>query len=322
MNSYLQLLKHNLETIMQCPNCGSQELNLILENKKSISCKSCHTTYDVTEDHIPIMFPLVKDETREANIQVYDSISGNYLNKKIKNPPSRLFTAFSKIAEGKELNDKLHLDFGCGPGFILHWLKKYKLKGVGLDVSLENLRNARELTGAFVVCGDASLMPFRDGVFDVVTESAVIHHITNWQKVITESVRIAKPNSAILFDSEPSTRQMALSPIARFVYWLRKPVYKIGSVFSKGKNGIFNQNDDLDDIAEIHNQPGKGLPDSEILSTLEKAGFKANCVHSPNGDFVSKVEKVNLPRFILNVLSFRNPWDPKNGSFSIIAFRN
>lgn len=315
------MLKDNLANTMQCPNCSDRNLNLNVEAEKTINCSGCGVTYTVTDDYIPIMFPLTKDETREANIVVYNSISDSYLNKKLNNPPKRLTTVFKKIANSRNLDNKLHLDFGCGPGFVLHWLKKFNLKGVGLDVSLENLRNARELTGAFVVCADASMMPFRDGTFDVVTESAVVHHITDWKNVIRESVRVSNDKGVVLLDSEPSKRQLALSPVARFVYALRKPAYKLGSLFSKSK-GIFNQNDDLDDIAEIHNQPGKGLPSQEVLDILEKGGFDVNCVFSPNGDFESKVENVKLPRFILNVLSLRNPWDPKNGVFSILAFRD
>jgi len=316
---YRSLLDDNLE-LLRCIECPDGQLSITTAGNE-LQCDACDRAYEVTDDFIPVMLPLDVDPIREANIEIYDSISDEYQKKKVGNPPPRLVAMFGKAADGRALDGQRHLDFGCGPGSIIHWLRDYGLRSIGLDVSLSNLRNTRDLTGAFVVCADATRMPFASNTFGLVTETAVLHHLNEWSRAVAESIRVATPEASIVLDSEPSKQQMAISGLARFVYGLRKPVY--GALSKVWPSiGIHNHHGELDDIAETHNQPGAGIGDADVVAALDDAGFTTECVYSPNANFEASVDKMNAPRFILNVLSFRNPWDPANGTFSIVATRS
>ena len=110
--------------------------------------------------------------------------------------------------------DEMVLDVGCGPGLLLVGAAK-KLttgKAVGVDVwagtvssnsPTTTLRNAK-LEGVEdrieVKDGDVRNLTFKDGNFDVVMASAVLHHIRTVDertKALQEMVRVLKQNGHI-----------------------------------------------------------------------------------------------------------------------------
>lgn len=71
------------------------------------------------------------------------------------------------------------LDVGCGPGFEMADLDRLGLSTVGLDVSLGQLRIARDrLPSTGLARGTALALPFRRGAFDGAWASASLHHLT------------------------------------------------------------------------------------------------------------------------------------------------
>lgn len=217
-----------------------------------LCCSSCGAQFPVSEDGIPVLWTdmikemLLSDVSEEAaikrnefsavysNITNYDRISDDYAAnwRKGGNLAERLMVAARRLMESKpEDNKVLHLDVGCGPGQVIEWLKPLGLTSVGLDVSLNNLRNARKTTGAYVVLGDATTMPFKDRSFTLVTGSAILHHIFDWKTAITESCRVCLPDGGVVYDSEPSVESLALSLVAKAIFEARFPVYKLVSYF-------------------------------------------------------------------------------------------
>ena len=165
-------------------------------------------------------------------------------------------------------------------------------------------------------------MPFAEESIDIVTESSVLHHIVNWKNAITESIRICKKFGGIVIDSEPSRDQLAWSPLAIMVFNARFPIYKALSYFMRDKY-IFRNTDQakLNLMAEIHRQPGTGFPLDEIEALFTKAGFNVDIVLSPTTELDSKGSP-GWKSIVLNVLSVRNPWNPKYGDFTAVASRN
>jgi ubiquinone/menaquinone biosynthesis C-methylase UbiE len=188
-----------------------------------------------------------------------------------------------------------------------------------MDVSLVNLRNARKATGALVLCGDAARMPFQDHVFDLVTEASVLHHILDWQSVVAESCRVCKPDGGVLLDAEPSREMVAFSKLAVFFFNLRFPVYKLLSYIWKDKY-IFRDTEQakLNLLAEIHHQPGTGFPLEVLHRIFENAGFNLYLYHSPGADLDTN-RPPKIKNILLNLLSLRNPWNPKLGSFTALG---
>ena len=59
----------------------------------------------------------------------------------------------------------------------------------------------------------------------------------------------------------------------------------------------------------------------DAKKSLKEAGFSVDIVLSPSTDLTSKASP-NWKSIVLNILSARNPWNPKYGFFIAIASRN
>ncbi|HAY84965.1 MAG TPA: hypothetical protein DCY42_08600 [Chloroflexi bacterium] len=328
--------------LLQCPQCASSPIEMrpaaypgqlpFDSAEQHLACPACTERFPITADQIPVLWSKALKEqflnrpdsnsAIGANIQVYDAISDDYQSYTRRLPENALRIqdgARRILAHTASTAPRYHLDFGCGPGQVLGWLKDEDLVSVGMDVSLVNLRNARQLSGALVVCGDAAQMPFRDQAFDLVTEASVLHHILDWQAVVAESCRVCKPKGGILLDAEPSREMVAFSKLAVWVFDLRFPAYKLLSYIRKDKY-IFRdtQQAKLNLLAEIHHQPGTGFPLDVLRQIFTHAGFNLYLYHSPGAN-LDTIRPPKLKNIILNLLSFRNPWNPQLGSFTALG---
>ena len=328
--------------LLACPDCGGSPLQRVggvypgalpfASAEIHLVCTGCDQNYPVTDDLIPVVwspalrqqFLAAPDATSNlgANLRIYDAISDDYhsYTRQLPENARRIQDGAGRIlAQADGEKPRCHLDFGCGPGQVLGWLEDNELVSVGLDVSLVNLRNARRHAGALVVCGDATKMPFRDAVFDLVTEASVLHHILDWKAAVSEGCRVCKPSGGILLDAEPSKEMVAFSKLAVFVFNLRFPVYKLLSYVRKDKY-IFRdtQQAKLNLLAEIHHQPGTGFPLDELIAIFNQAGFRIKLYFSPGAD-LDTTRPPKMKNVLLNLLSLRNPWNPRYGSFTAIG---
>lgn len=337
-------LEARLLPILRCPACGRDPLALragaapgptprFAVADRHLACDGCGAGYPLTSDLIPVVWsPGLRDwmigqasaasTNVGANVEIYDIISSDYEKYTRQNAEiGRRITAAVRRATSGGARGALHLDFGCGPGHVIDWLRGEGLTSIGLDVSLENLRNVRRATGALVVCGDATAMPFKDGVFGVVTESSALHHIEDWRAAVREACRVAGPRGGVVIDSEPSREHMAWSRLATALFEARFPVYKALSYVLRDKymfRDIEQAKRNLE--AEIHHQPGTGFPVDELEATFAGAGFEVETVRSPTDDLRS-VGRPSWKGIVLQALSLRNPWDPTLGLFTTIARR-
>ena len=332
--------------LLRCAVCASRdrlsvETGLIKADiriqlhDEHLVCSGCRTQYPISADMIPIMwdvdvqrvFSRSHDSDAEslgalgANIAIYDSISDDYIlySRGQAVVRQKMQSAASKAIPAAQGPRGYHLDFGCGPGHVMEWLKDLEFRQIGLDISLNNLRNARRLRGCLVVCGNACNMPFADETMDLVTESSALHHILHWQSAVKEALRICKRPGGVVLDAEPTKAQMALSPLAVRVFNARFRVYQLLSYFMREKY-VFRDvvQARLNVQAEIHHQPGTGFPLPEIELLFEHAGFDVDIVLSPSADAVEQANP-NWKEILLSVLSARNPWNPEYGNFTAIG---
>lgn len=332
--------------LLRCPACHTAPLELtpaaypetlpFRTANLHLTCPGCGDKYPITYDHIPVLWtPALKqqlsgkgDDTSNigANIQVYNAISDDYqaYTRKLPANARRIQDAVGRMLRAQQepiRTPRFHLDFGCGPGNVIGWLKDYDLISVGLDVSFANLRNTRQNTNALVVCGDAANMPFVDGVFDLVTEASVLHHILDWQSVIKESCRVSRKNGGILLDAEPSKEMVAFGKLAVAVFNLRFPIYKLLSYVWKEKY-IFRDTEQakLNLLAEIHHQPGTGFPLTTLEALFDQGGYPLHLYFSPGPDLATTA-RPKLKTIAMNLMSFRNPFNPRYGSFTAVAMQ-
>jgi len=98
----------------------------------------------------------------------------------LSSPDNQEFLKLLKKYVGK---GSLVLEAGCGYGHqCVFFSRYYKANVVGVDIVLEPLKTLRNYLSKdphvhiFVCGGDVTKLPFRDGVFDVVTSFGVVEH--------------------------------------------------------------------------------------------------------------------------------------------------
>lgn len=89
------------------------------------------------------------------------------------------------------------IDVGCGKGYMVEFFTKLGLLAIGLDLSEEMLKEAKE-RGLEVVLGDASYLPFRSSIAHIVTCFEVLEHVMEPQKVLSEIHRILKDGGVLI----------------------------------------------------------------------------------------------------------------------------
>jgi len=340
-----------LLSILGCPRCkhdGQLETSegpvrrdiAIAQHTRHLLCPRCEARYPVTDDFIPLMWDAEVEQAYQgqasasalaANIAVYDEISDDYqactrksaaIGARIGNAVRRALDRWPETrasANAVASRRLYHLDFGCGPGHVLGWLKDFGFIQVGLDVSLRNLRNARRHTGALVVCGSAANLPFRSHSVNVVTESGVLHHVEDWEAALREAARVCRTPGGIVLDSEPSSDLMAWSRLAAGVFNSRFVPYKMLSYVRRDKYMFRNlAQAKLNTQAEIHHRPGAGFRVDRLKSYLEECGLAVDVIPSPTPELESK-GKPDWKYILLGLLSARNPWNPKYGTFMAIG---
>jgi SAM-dependent methyltransferase len=92
------------------------------------------------------------------------------------------------------------LDVGAGSGVAALLALKSAGPGsfaVGLDLSVEMLRRARQNGLPDLVCGLAPGLPFRARTFDALLACFVLSHIPSWQEALADMVRVLRPGGRL-----------------------------------------------------------------------------------------------------------------------------
>jgi ubiquinone/menaquinone biosynthesis C-methylase UbiE len=109
-----------------------------------------------------------------------------------------------KVEFAKAQAHELVLDVACGPGaFVLAVAPRVRF-ALGIDLTPEMLRQARQfqaekqITNAAFGRGDADSLPFPDACFDLVSCQHAFHHIAKPELVLKEMIRVTKPEGRVL----------------------------------------------------------------------------------------------------------------------------
>ena len=121
------------------------------------------------------------------------------------------------------------LDLGCGDGLLFRLLGKKIEKGVGLDISPEAVRKAKEKGFDARLHSFDDPLPFEDNTFDYVVLLDVLEHVYDPVPLLREAARVSK-NSVIVgvpnFSSLPARLQTLVGrvpennrPNKGHIYW-------------------------------------------------------------------------------------------------------
>lgn len=118
---------------------------------------------------------------------------------------------------GKNLLAPLHIlevaAYAHTSGYTLS--QQLDAKATLLDISANTLRLGRKsahqeglnFDDVRLVAADFHHLPFEDGQFHVVYICSALHHTRNWQKVLSELVRVLAPSGLLLLENEPCLRE-------------------------------------------------------------------------------------------------------------------
>jgi ubiquinone/menaquinone biosynthesis C-methylase UbiE len=135
---------------------------------------------------------------KKDNQTYYDEFSAGYENERSKRYHRFLDESEVRIArpycEGRDV-----LEVGCGTGLIMERLKEFSRSVVGVDLSAGMLEKARE-RGLTVHQGDATALPFEDGLFDTVVSFKVLAHVQGIRAALSEAARVTRPGGHLVLE--------------------------------------------------------------------------------------------------------------------------
>ena len=94
------------------------------------------------------------------------------------------------------------LEVGCGPGYFLKWLEK-RYDVVGMDISLDALRFARNRVKVPLYVGSAQNLPFKNSSFSAIIGFDVIEHLEVPELFLSEVYKVLN-SQGILILSTPN----------------------------------------------------------------------------------------------------------------------
>jgi ubiquinone/menaquinone biosynthesis C-methylase UbiE len=110
------------------------------------------------------------------------------------------------VAEGRLQPGRRALEFGCGTGVFLRKVARSGATIHAVDLSIDLIRQARtyvaELANVTIERGNAEQLPYRDGSFDAVYGSSILHHL-DLDRALAEVYRVLRPGGRFAF-AEPN----------------------------------------------------------------------------------------------------------------------
>jgi ubiquinone/menaquinone biosynthesis C-methylase UbiE len=153
------------------------------------------------------------------------------------------------------------LEVGCGTGAILAGLTTPATIH-GLDLDHTSLVGTR-MHGPFVmpVCGDALVLPYAGGVFDITFCHFLLLWVHDPVKALQEMKRVTRPGGAVLALAEPDhdsrvDMPMELAPLG---CWQTEALHKRGADTSLGRH-----------LAEVFLRAGIEIIETGTLRSAEK----------------------------------------------------
>jgi ubiquinone/menaquinone biosynthesis C-methylase UbiE len=90
------------------------------------------------------------------------------------------------------------IDVGCGTGLHFGALQALGLHVIGVDISADQLRLAKE-GSALLVRADATAMPMRDKAIDTAVAAFVHRDIDDFERAVTEVSRVLRPGGRFAY---------------------------------------------------------------------------------------------------------------------------
>lgn len=182
--------------IFRCPDCRGS-----LQFTDGIDCVGCKREFSAARG-VPRFLPrelVDKELATQKSFGLEWKVSTRYFQtESIYHNARHFFTAIGRPEQF--VRGKLMLDAGCGPARFSKVAAENGARVVSVDLTEEAVIAARNLNHPCIQPAQASLMrlPFADGVYDIVYNVGVLHHIREPEAGMRELVRVLKPGGLLI----------------------------------------------------------------------------------------------------------------------------
>jgi ubiquinone/menaquinone biosynthesis C-methylase UbiE len=161
----------------------------------------------------------VEDEATESDRTFHDAEASGYDGYLAEEPVRSAEDWLVPMIVG--LTRGVVADLGCGTGRMTESLVAAGRSVIAVDHSREMLQvTARKVAGERVVIvrADVRRLPIRDAGCDAVVCSGVLHHVSDWERIVYEAARILRPGG-VLVVREPNAgyADWAFGPVERLL---------------------------------------------------------------------------------------------------------
>jgi 2-polyprenyl-6-hydroxyphenyl methylase / 3-demethylubiquinone-9 3-methyltransferase len=100
--------------------------------------------------------------------------------------------------------DAVLVDLGCGAGLLAPHLEGKGYRHIGVDLSLEALRQAAA-HGVLGVQGSVLAVPLPDACAEVVVAGEILEHVPDLPRAVAEACRLLRPGGLLVIDTLAAT---------------------------------------------------------------------------------------------------------------------
>jgi len=193
----------NRKIVNQCPYCKSKKYSKWgkeIRNFYAVECADCSLVY-------------LKNPLNDKMQNLYYSKYATYVHQKlnIKKKQRKVMYQIELDYFIKCVNNfnklKEVLDVGCGGGFFLDLIKKYKKKTYGLEISEDSYEIAKKKHKMYF--GKFNKKIFKKKKFDLIILRGVLEHVPNPKKYIYNAQKILKKNGYVFITATPDIKSIS-----------------------------------------------------------------------------------------------------------------
>lgn len=173
-----------------CPLCGNGEATRVLKagTRRMVRCRQCGVVYRNPR-------PSVAELGQAFAEADFEGKEPGWLDQR----RGRNFRRFLDRWQGSP--GRL-LDVGCGDGWFLQLARERGWEAVGIDLSREAVRQARERFGVDARCGELRSFGFPDGAFSLVTLWNVLELVPDPVGFLGEVRRVLEPGGTLFIRTQ------------------------------------------------------------------------------------------------------------------------
>jgi ubiquinone/menaquinone biosynthesis C-methylase UbiE len=195
----------------------------------------------------------------------YDNFAENYSAENESSLLNAYYERPAMIDLAGDVDGHRILDAGCGSGPLAAALTEKGATVTGFDASPAMVELARQRLGkgaALQVADLSQPLPFKDGSFDDVVSSLVLHYLKDWSAPLTELRRVLKPGGRLI-----------LSVNHPFVYKVIEPDADYFAITEYSQENVFNG---LAATLTFWHRPLHAMTDA-----FTEAGFRLKIISEP-----------------------------------------